>query len=484
MYSNNIDVVVVGLGYAGAAAAIEAHDTGANVLVVEKMDNSGGNSRVSAGSLLVAEESKIQQLKLINYLYRLCSKRTPKKVIETLVQGSLELEEWIKKRGGTPYFPEKLLSISDTYPRSILGSSFPKLGDDDLKFKKMCIKGKESIFPSVCLWNLLKDNIDSRKIPIVNSTQVIKISKDESGVNGVVVQHQDGSKDEINTKAVILSCGGHENNPAMNNEHFDPIEYYYLGTPGNTGDGVRMVQELGADLWHMSRLSCVMGFKADEFDAAFGIFIPDIGFIYVDRDGNRFCNETNLELHELYRCFNQFDTKSSTYSREKFWVIFDENTKAKRAITWNISGYNRDLYQWSEDNSVEIEKGWIKKAESLSELSSITGMDYLTMTETMRKYNSQDNEDEFGREPSTVREMKPPYYAIEVGPALLNTQGGARRDEQARVLTPNNEPINGLFSAGEFGSIWGFLYQGSTNISECLVFGRIAGRNAAKLSRK
>ena len=71
---------------------------------------------------------------------------------------------------------------------------------------------------------------------------------------------------------------------------------------------------------------------------------------------------------------------------------------------------------------------------------------------------------------------------MQLMPLLYNTQGGARRGKEARVLDPDGNPISQLFAAGEFGSIWGFRYQTSTNYSECLVFGRIAGRNAAMQS--
>jgi predicted oxidoreductase len=71
---------------------------------------------------------------------------------------------------------------------------------------------------------------------------------------------------------------------------------------------------------------------------------------------------------------------------------------------------------------------------------------------------------------------------MKLWPVLFNTQGGPRRDKDARVLDPDGKPIPRLYAAGEFGSIWGFLYQTSTNFSETIVFGRIAGRNAAKLS--
>ena len=76
-----------------------------------------------------------------------------------------------------------------------------------------------------------------------------------------------------------------------------------------------------------------------------------------------------------------------------------------------------------------------------------------------------------------------PYYAVELSPSMINTQGGPRRNEKAEVLKPDGTPIPRLYSAGELGSIYSYLYQGTGNIGECLVFGRIAGRNAAAEAR-
>ena len=72
-----------------------------------------------------------------------------------------------------------------------------------------------------------------------------------------------------------------------------------------------------------------------------------------------------------------------------------------------------------------------------------------------------------------------PYYAMELSPSMINTQGGPKRNEEARVLKPDGSPIPRLYSAGELGSIYSYLYQGTGNIGECLAFGRIAGRNVA-----
>jgi succinate dehydrogenase/fumarate reductase flavoprotein subunit len=74
---------------------------------------------------------------------------------------------------------------------------------------------------------------------------------------------------------------------------------------------------------------------------------------------------------------------------------------------------------------------------------------------------------------------KPPFYAVEVWPSLLNTQGGPRRNEKAQIVDTDNKPIKRLYSAGELGSIFNMLYPGAGNVSECLSFGRISGRNAA-----
>ncbi len=70
------------------------------------------------------------------------------------------------------------------------------------------------------------------------------------------------------------------------------------------------------------------------------------------------------------------------------------------------------------------------------------------------------------------------YYALEMVPSLLNTQGGPRRNEKAQIVRPGGAPIPRLYSAGELGSIYSYLYQGTGNIGECLVFGRLAARNA------
>ena len=85
---------------------------------------------------------------------------------------------------------------------------------------------------------------------------------------------------------------------------------------------------------------------------------------------------------------------------------------------------------------------------------------------------------EFGRTLMLAPFGSGPFYAVEMSPSMLNTQGGPRRNERAQIVRPDGTPIPRLYSAGELGSIYSYLYQGTGNIGECLAFGRIAGRNA------
>ena len=105
------------------------------------------------------------------------------------------------------------------------------------------------------------------------------------------------------------------------------------------------------------------------------------------------------------------------------------------------------------------------------------------LQQTVSQYNTHcigGYDPDFGRRPETMSPIsKPPFYAIPVWPCLLNTQGGPKRNAKAQVLDIYGQPIKRLYSAGELGSIFSVVYPGAGNISECLAFGRIAGRNAA-----
>jgi hypothetical protein len=139
-------------------------------------------------------------------------------------------------------------------------------------------------------------------------------------------------------------------------------------------------------------------------------------------------------------------------------------------------------YDWSGDNSAELARGWIKKADTIPALASSIGLDAPALEGTIEGWNGHcDREEdlEFGRTLMLSPIVEAPFYAVELSPSMLNTQGGPRRDAKANVVRPDGSPIPRLYSAGELGSIYSYLYQGTGNIGECMAFGRISGRNAA-----
>ena len=171
-------------------------------------------------------------------------------------------------------------------------------------------------------------------------------------------------------------------------------------------------------------------------------------------------------------------------------MVFDEAVRIAGGICGKAAGFtfgwdviHGDCYQWSADNSREVEKGWIKRADSIEELAELIGMPASMLFSTVQRYNAAcevGRDAEWDRNPSTLSPiLSPPYYAIALFPASLNTQGGPVRNEHAEVINVEGHPIPGLYSAGELGSIYAYLYQAGGNLGECFAFGRIAGRSAA-----
>ncbi len=186
-------------------------------------------------------------------------------------------------------------------------------------------------------------------------------------------------------------------------------------------------------------------------------------------------------MHAMAFSFCYLDHVSLKYPRIPSYVIFDEVARQKGPIASEV-GWIADYYEWSKDNATEIKKGWIKTAATIRELSSQIGIRPETLQETVGKYNiccAGGYDPELGRRQETLSPIaKPPFYAIAVQPCLINTQGGPKRNERAQVLDVHQKPIRRLYSAGELGSIWGVLYPGAGNVTECLTFGRIAAKNA------
>jgi succinate dehydrogenase/fumarate reductase flavoprotein subunit len=264
---------------------------------------------------------------------------------------------------------------------------------------------------------------------------------------------------------------------------------YTSGSPYNEGDGVTMALAVGADLWHMNNYAGPsMALKVPEFRTTFSMVPlhfakePPGGMIVVALDGKRFTDEKRKTSHGKVKASGRWAPLSTPCP---MFMIFDHTMYAAGPLYDKVPshGWNPivERYDWSPDNSAELAKGWIKRANTVKALARPLGLDPVVLEDTVKRWNQhcQGGKDaDCGRTKMLSPIQTGPFYAVELSPSMLNTQGGPRRNARGQIVRPDGSPIPRLYSAGELGSIYSYLYQGTGNIGECLAFGRISGRNA------
>jgi succinate dehydrogenase/fumarate reductase flavoprotein subunit len=467
------DVVIVGYGGAGGAAALAAQEAGAKVIVLEKNAEGGGNTRYSGGSM----RTYLDVEKSCDYIESLCDGATERDVIKAFVLEAGRNPEWLKTMGaqivdrGLPKrFP---ISAPVAYPTT--------RGADGIG-PRVRVKGATES-GGIDIWGILSRHVAEKRIEVICSAPVKKLLREkERGVTGVIATRGEQDVTVKAKRAVILTCGGFEYDDGMHINYLGQ-RYYGLCNPGNTGDGIRLAGDIGADLWHMNGVAGTLGYKFPEFPCGIRQFISSAGYIYVDQLGSRFVDEPGTDSHLMWAPSSYIDTKTLARLRIPCYAIFDEDTRMRGPVAETGRGKISDLYQWSPDNSAEVKKGWIRAAQTVGELAAMIGVRPDLLQSTVAKYNIQcvgGYDPEYGRAGDTLVPIaRPPYYAVEMWPCLFNTQGGPKRNAKAQVLDVWGQPIPRLYSAGELGSLWHRNYPGAGNVSEALAVGRIAGRNAA-----
>ena len=474
MWDFEADVVIVGFGGAGATAALTAHDLGAKVLMLEKNSAGGGNTRYSGGSM----RTYLDHGKAADYFESLCEGTTERSVVEAYVAESSRNPEWVVQIGGEVVSKPP----AKGFPKKISGAAFAAIKGAEGIGPRVRVKGAGAA-AGIDLWGILSRNVEKRNIQVIYSSPAKRLLfEKESGVSGVIAAS--GEKDiKVRAKrAVILTCGGFEYDQAM---HLNYLGHRYaaLCNPGNTGDGIRLAADIGADLWHMGASALTLGFKFPEFEFGIRQLMPAAGYIYVDQMGKRFMDEPGTDSHIMWATTSNVDTRTLQRRRMPAYVIFDEDTRMRGPVAVTGGGKISDVYQWSVDNSAEVRKGWIKAADNIGHLATQISIRSEVLQSAVAQYNLQcvgGYDADHGRAPETLVPLgRPPYYAMEIWPCLFNTHGGPKRNAQAQVLDVWGHPIKRLYSAGELGSLWNRNYPGAGNVSEALAFGRIAGRNAA-----
>ena len=495
-WDREVDYLVVGFGLAGAAAAVEAHDIApdAEILVLEKMPESlaGGNSIASGQTFLVPAQEAVPTLK--TYLYN-CNlpNPIPDEYLTWLCQGFADQLPWVQA-----------VAESVDYEAGYVGGGELKWGSMVVEFDSFegstfdgCsahLRKIGSTFENGGVWRCFDLACQARDIEVAYETPAVSLIQDPftKEVFGVIARQADGTEIAIKSrKGTLLACGGYENNLTMQRDFHGMDMVYTAGTPGNTGDGIKMLMEAGAQIWHMKNQTQSGGFwlgiKVPEYESTFmrNFSMAGNSWIEIDAQGERFYNEA-YGYHRQHMKYMEYGRYVDLPHERALPVdlIFDEKTRAAGSIAsqWLSWPTTTEGYMWTSDNLAEIEKGWIIKADTIEELAEKLGRDAATLQATIDAWNAACDagvDEAFGRDPEKMDKIDTaPYYAVSITPTLVATTGGAKRDTAGRVLDWNDEPIPGLYEAGELGSYVSNLYQNGVFLSEAMLSGRTAAQTA------
>ena len=504
------DLIVVGYGAAGAVAAIEAARAGAHVLLVEKMPQPGGISILSAGGIRISSQPD----EAFNYLQHTCGGRTPDDVLRVLAQGMAEMPDYLRAMAAINGARVKVTSAPGNYPFpgcDALGyaevEAIPGFGEPGGPQASGYLDARP-LRPGCFLFKVLADQVDHHveagRIEVWLSTRVERLLQADGEITGVTLR-RDGSASSVDVmarRAVILACGGFEADEEMKRQYLVSTPVLSGSFRGNTGDGIRMAQAAGADLWHMWHYHGPYGMRHPDPSFPFGLYVkllpmwtperdsrpmPKMAWIIVDQHARRYVDEYPPYMSDTgVRQFDHYDPKAATHTRLPSFLIFDEAGRELYPVGRAITNDPHAHYEWSADNLKEVESGLLVRSDTLEGLAAALGLQGEALAQTVARWNSDADagvDREFGRRPETMVALrKAPFYAARLWPVVINTQGGPVHDARQRVLDPFGEPLRRLYAAGELGSVFGHVYMAGGNLAECFIGGRNAARDALQLT--
>ncbi len=463
------DVVIVGSGFAGQAAAAEAAGGGAKTIILEKMPTYGGNSIINGG-VYAAWDSKFhyrQNLNLgddspkqhINDTVKGGDFYNLPELVEVMANGAAPALNWMIDEGGAQIRPTVTRAGGHTAYRT--HSAVAGVGREYTEaLRKIAEKrGAKMALNTEVTWIWRKD-VDP-----------------ESPVLGVEVKRGRRTLNIRAKKAVILASGGFSRDLKMRLAHNPRLvdSFNCTNHPGATGEMIRFAQYVGADTLQMNFIQLYPFAEPEtgilDTPAVYPFNGPGYGIVYVSKQGKRFVNELERRDVCAFAQINLGANAKPTYS------IVSE------AMVLKMGGSNQEV-------AAGLAKGRFVKADTIAELAGKINIPADALVETINKHNRYIEE---GKDPdfnkSMTKVMIPmvqgPFYAISQWPAIHHTMGGIRINPQAQVIDIFSKVIPGLYAAGEVaGGVHGSNRLGSNAIPDAVSFGRVAGTNAAKEKSK
>ncbi|MCG8710518.1 flavocytochrome c [Brenneria sp. 4F2] len=443
--SETTDLVIIGAGGAGMSAAIEAHNQGAKVILLEKMAFAGGNTaRAEAG--LNAAGTDLQKSRGIKDSPALFYEDTMKggrninnpEVVKTLTEHARDSVIFLKENGAD------LADLTRTGGSRVDRTHRPAGGEPAGSF----------------IATALIKKVKALDIDLRTSTSATEIVQNEKGaVTGVKATGKDGKAFTIDAKKVMITSGGFGANFDMIKQ-YDPklVGFKTTNAPGSQGDGIKMATRLNAKLVDMEYIQIHPSTVPGK-----GILITEAvrgdGAIMVNEGGKRFVNEL--------------------LTRD---VVSQSILKQPGAHAYLI--FNDDLVKQNQATQSYFKQKLVAEGNTLDELGKAINIDGKQLTQTVNTYSGYAKaakDDEFARESMKLTLDSGKYYAIEITPGIHHTMGGIAINNKAQVLDANGKVIPNLFAAGEAaGGVHGANRLGGNSLADIVTYGRIGADEAVK----
>jgi fumarate reductase flavoprotein subunit len=470
------EVVVIGSGAGGLAAALTAAEGGAKVIVFEKEKSPGGTSNFFEGTFAV--ESDMQRERYIMYTRNEAFKNIMEyshwtanpRLVRAIVNESGATIGWLQQQGIV--FTDATINMPDS-PRTY-----------------HVVKGKGEAVVKTLITRAREEGVSIRL-----ATPAKRIIKQGELITGVAAE-ENGEDIQVGTRAVIIASGGYANN----REWIKKYTGYDLGSNllpvGNIdkmGDGIRMAWEAGAGEEGKSLLELYrVGPMAPEFAMANQLeYMAVQPYLWVNPKGERFCDEA-------VAFYDSSAGNANARNKEGYtWSIFDDGI-IKRMLERGIDkglvvavppgSKPVDFYREAEA-ALERGSAEIFAADSVAELATKININPAVLKATIAEYNvfcEKHHDDLFAKDPRYLLPINTPkYYAIRAHTIFLGTMGGIKINEKAEVLDKKDAVIPGLYAAGfDAGGMYGDSYpiKCSSGLASAFALnsGRIAGKSALK----
>ncbi len=548
-WDSSFDVVVVGSGAGGMTAALTARAAGARVVLVEKAARYGGSTALSGGGIWAPNNPTLRRAgrgddpaDVLRYLRAVVGDRVPASRLEMFATAAPLALEFLEAqsphlrffwcRGYSDYHPEYPGGRPDGRSIEALPFDKRKLGTMEADLLDTGIRGPAGLWITATDFHdlgqatrtwvgkraLLRaagrvaSNVVLRRRMATTGQALIarlRLALAEAGVElwlqspvtelirdgasgrvtGVAVERNGTVQRLEAARGVVLATGGFDHNAELRAKYLSSVDHdWSMGAPSNTGDGIRLGEDLGAgldlmdDAWWMPAIEQP---KGRLFPLVSERSMP--GSIIVNQAGRRFTNESAPYVNFIH---DQLRLEREEGGHVPVWFIMDERARRR--------------YQFAGiPPAMALPKSWygigtLHRAGSVEDLAGKIGVPAGALAETVTRFNAgarAGRDEDFKRgdsaydryygdptlaNPCLNELVRPPFYAAKLVPGDLGTKGGLLTDEQARVLREDGSVVEGLYAVGNTSaSVMGNEYAGAgATIGPSLTFGWVAARHA------